>query len=71
MTIKTVVYYTTREAAEMLGISRVTLQKWVEKGKVMVGHTLGGHHRFTLEDINEIRREMGLPPLEEVPESGL
>lgn len=66
MIVKTKKFYSTRQAAEMLGISRQTLQNWVLEKKVIPPViTLGGHYRFTLDDINEIGKGMGLPPLEE------
>jgi excisionase family DNA binding protein len=65
MVIKIERFYTTRQAAEMLGISRQTLQVWVREGKANPAITLGGHYRFALKDVNEIRKSMGLPLLEE------
>lgn len=67
MAIKAKPQYTTREVAEMLGVSRQTLQNWIDTGKVNPIRTLGGHYRFILEEINRIREEMNLPIFEEQP----
>lgn len=49
---------TTVEAAEILGISNVTLNNWVREEKVKSGKTLGGHNLFSRAHIEEIKRQM-------------
>ena len=39
-------YCTTREAAEMLGVSLTTAQLWVESGLLDAWKTEGGHRRI-------------------------
>lgn len=54
-------YYTTRDAAAMLGVSLRTAQKWLEKGYLDGWKTEGGHRRITrtsvIRAIRERRRE--------------
>lgn len=45
-------YCTTREAAELLGISLRTAQQWVEKGRLEAWKTSGGHRRITRSSID-------------------
>lgn len=47
---------TTQQAAEVLGISRRTLTRWVEDGKVPVAHRLPGETGAFLFDPKEIAR---------------
>ena len=39
-------YCTTREAAELLGVSLTTAQLWVESGLLEAWKTEGGHRRI-------------------------
>ena len=45
-------YYTVNELADLYGVSRTTIYKWVRKG---MPHetTPGGRKRFNVEDINK------------------
>ncbi len=45
-------YCTTREAAEILGVSLRTAQQWVEKGYLQAWKTHGGHRRITRSSID-------------------
>jgi len=52
-------YLTTREAAEMLGVSLRTIQQWVEKGMLEAWKTDGGHRRIlrgSVEAVRELRQ---------------
>lgn len=54
------VYCTTREAAQMLGVSLRTVQLWVESGVLKAWKTDGGHRRLPLSAVNElIQQRMG------------
>jgi excisionase family DNA binding protein len=54
------VYCTTREAAQMLGVSLRTVQLWVESGVLKAWKTDGGHRRLPLSAVNElISQRMG------------
>lgn len=57
------VYCTTREAAQMLGVSLSTVQLWVESGVLKAWKTDGGHRRLPLSAVNElIAQRMGKAP---------
>lgn len=47
---------TTTMAAELLGISRPTLLKWVSEGRIQ-SHKVGTHTRFSRADVLELREE--------------
>jgi excisionase family DNA binding protein len=49
-------YYTTREAAERLGISVRTAQLWVEGGILNAWKTAGGHRRIAVESVTRLER---------------
>lgn len=51
------VYCTTREAAQMLGVSLRTVQLWVESGVLKAWKTDGGHRRLPLSAVNELVRQ--------------
>lgn len=59
-------YCTTREAAEILGVSLRTAQQWVEKGYLQAWKTSGGHRRITRGSIEaalaERRRDADTAP---------
>jgi len=42
------------EAAEHLGVSALTLRKWVTQAKVRAFRTPGGHRRFRKSDLDAI-----------------
>ena len=46
--------YTTREAAELLGVSLRTVQLWVENGVLNAWKTAGGHRRISRESVDFI-----------------
>jgi len=48
-------FCTTREAANILGVSLRTVQLWSESGLLTAWKTHGGHRRVTLESIEKIR----------------
>jgi len=45
-------FYTTREAANKLGVSVTTIQLWVESGVLSAWKTAGGHRRIPREAID-------------------
>lgn len=53
-------YCTTREAADLLGISLRTAQLWVDSGILEAWRTEGGHRRIKLESVNRLRH-LGSP----------
>jgi excisionase family DNA binding protein len=52
-------YCTTREAAEMLGLSLGTVQQMVESGSLKGWKTSGGHRRVSIESVEENLRKRG------------
>jgi excisionase family DNA binding protein len=42
-----------KEAARYLNVSHATLQKMVKKRWVIPSQTPGGHHRYTIDQLNE------------------
>ena len=49
--------YTTREAAERLGVSLRTVQLWVESGALAAWKTMGGHRRISRDSVERLVRE--------------
>ena len=47
------------QAAERLGVSVGTLRSWADKGLVKMIRLPSGYRRFTEDEIDRIRREMG------------
>lgn len=45
-------FYTTREAAQRLGVSVTTVQLWVESGVLTAWKTAGGHRRIPSEAVD-------------------
>ena len=50
-------YLTTREAADMLGVSVPTAQQWVERGLLKSWKTEGGHRRILHTSVLEVLEE--------------
>jgi len=51
-----VTFLTRSDVSRMLGVSPNTVTRWAREGKIPCQTTLGGHHRFDREIIEEIRR---------------
>jgi excisionase family DNA binding protein len=49
-------YCSTREAAQMLGLSLGTVQQMVESGKLIAWKTAGGHRRISVASVQELLR---------------
>ncbi len=49
-------FWTTRQAAELLGISVRTAQLWCERGLLAAWKTVGGHRRITRESVFRLLR---------------
>ena len=52
------------KAAHMIGVHPNTLRAWADKGLVNVVKLPSGYRRFTLEEIERVRREMETPSQE-------
>jgi excisionase family DNA binding protein len=60
-------YYTTRDAAKVLGISLRTAQQWLEKGYLKGWKTSGGHRRILRSSVSKLlaaRTPVALAPPE-------
>ncbi|MBA7471420.1 hypothetical protein ES707_06726 [subsurface metagenome] len=50
-------YYSIKDVADLMGVSRVTVHYWLRKGRLKGFRASGprGHLRFRLEDIEDMR----------------
>ena len=51
---------TTKDVARLLNISEATVKRWAEDGVLTSEKTVGGHRRFAIESIAQLRREKNL-----------
>jgi len=58
MPVRTGRLLTVTRAAEMIGVHPNTLRAWSDKGMVPVTRLPSGYRRFSLEQIEQIQREM-------------
>ncbi len=65
------VHFNTDEAAKILGVNVSTIKRWTDSGKLACIRTLGGHRKFTMEQIsnfieknNERNNKVNAFPLE-------
>jgi excisionase family DNA binding protein len=49
---------TRSEVSELLGVSPNTVTRWAREGRLPSQATLGGHHRFDRELVEELRRSL-------------
>ena len=52
-------WYTTGEAAKILGVSFRTIKRWIYSGKISAVKTVGGHYRIHREEIERLRSHVG------------
>lgn len=52
-------------AAKRLGISQGALRLYADKGAIPVVKLPSGHRRFRPEDVQKLRKEMGIDPKDE------
>ena len=50
-------YFSSREAAELLGVAVSTIQLWTNNGLLRAWTTGGGHRRITCDSVNEMLRQ--------------
>jgi excisionase family DNA binding protein len=55
-------FYSTRDAAERLGVSIKTAQSWVETGVLQAWKTPGGHRRIHRDSVDALLRERAKTP---------
>jgi excisionase family DNA binding protein len=59
-------YYTPRQAAELLGVTAETLNRWADAGKVEVYRTPGGHRRYPGSELVRLTSRAALNVEQEV-----
>ena len=50
-------YLTRSEVSKMLGVSPNTVTRWAREGRLACLVTLGGHHRFDREVVEQLRKQ--------------
>jgi excisionase family DNA binding protein len=60
-------FCTTREAADLLGVSVRTAQLWVENGLLSAWKTVGGHRRVSRDSVEQILYKKSAPANPELP----
>lgn len=53
-------YMTTRQLARLWRVSEATIKRWADAGHLRPSRTLGGHRRFSLEEVARFQSERGL-----------
>ena len=54
-------YYTTFEAAQLLGVSLPTVVNWIKARRIKAHRTPGGHRRIAREDLAGFMLRQGIP----------
>jgi excisionase family DNA binding protein len=54
----TTTFLTRSEVSKLLGVSPNTVTRWAREGRLPCQVTLGGHHRFDRELVEELRRSL-------------
>ena len=50
--------YTTTDAAEKIGCSRVTIHRWIQRGIVHPRRSEGGMRLLTTQDVTALRKQI-------------
>ncbi|HEX6623893.1 MAG TPA: B12-binding domain-containing protein [Pyrinomonadaceae bacterium] len=53
-------FMTTRQLARLWKVSEATIKRWADAGHLRPSRTLGGHRRFSLEEVARFQSERGL-----------
>lgn len=55
---------TPTQAAHYIGVTPSTLNRWADAGRIPTTKTLGGHRRYTRDDLDQLAAELRepLPP---------
>ena len=51
-------FLTRSEVSKLLGVSPNTVTRWAREGRLSCQVTLGGHHRFERELVEQLRRSL-------------
>lgn len=62
-------YYTTHEAARLLGVSLPTVVNWIKARRLHCHRTPGGHRRIAREDLAAFMLSQGIPLTEELADA--
>ena len=54
-------YLRTAEVAALLHVSPKTITRWAKEGRLPHSRTLGGHRRYSAEDIRKIADDLARP----------
>jgi excisionase family DNA binding protein len=54
-------FLTRSEVAKLLGVSPNTVTRWAREGRLPCQVTLGGHHRFDRELVEQLRQSLHRP----------
>ncbi len=52
-----ITYLSTREVADLLTVTETTVKRWTDSNKLNCTKTLGGHRKYTLQDIEYFAKE--------------
>jgi excisionase family DNA binding protein len=52
-------YFTTRQAADLLGVTAPTVIKWIDRGRIDAHRTPGGHRRIAAAELHRFTAECG------------
>ena len=53
---------TTQAVAKLLRVSEATVKRWADSGLLQSEKTVGGHRRFSLNAVAQLRRKLGIGP---------
>ena len=59
---KAVASLTTKDVAGLLRVSEATVKRWADNALLLPEKTVGGHRRFSIQNIAQLRREQGIAP---------
>jgi excisionase family DNA binding protein len=51
-------FFTRSEVSKLLGVSPNTVTRWAREGRLPCQVTLGGHHRFDRELVEQLRKSL-------------
>lgn len=60
-------YLTTRQLARLWHVSEATIKRWADAGHLHSERTLGGHRRFSYEEVARFQNEQGLEAAASLP----
>jgi len=56
--VRETTFLTRSEVSKLLGVSPNTVTRWAREGRLPCQVTLGGHHRFDRELVEQLRRSL-------------